>query len=95
VEHITLAERVIIEGDPGEPEHLQVPVDGATADLQLRRKGHGVVVVTPLEQFQELQDARKADGLAQAPFGVPTLGARRSGRFPPILVILLRAVTHL
>jgi hypothetical protein len=52
------------------------------------------VVVTPLEQFKELQDARKADGLAQAPFGVPTLAAHRSVRFPPILVILLGAVTH-
>jgi hypothetical protein len=49
----------------------------------------------PLEQFKELQDARKADGLAQAPLGVPTLAVRRSGRFPPILAILLGAVTHL
>jgi hypothetical protein len=52
------------------------------------------VVVTPLEQLKELQDARKAFGLAQAPFGVPTLAARRSGRLPTILVILWGAVTH-
>jgi len=53
------------------------------------------VVVTPLEQFKELQDARKADGLAQAPFGVSTLAAHRSVWFPPNLIILLGAVTHL
>ena len=52
-------------------------------------------MVMPLEQFKELQDARKADGLAQAPFGVRTLAVRRSERFPPILVIFLEAVTHL
>jgi hypothetical protein len=49
----------------------------------------------PLEQFKELQDARKTDGLAQAPLGVPTLAVRLPERFPPILVIFSEAVTHL
>ena len=95
VEDVTPLRRVVIDADPGEPEHLDVPQDGASADLQFRRQGHGVVAVPALEQFQELQDAGEAGRLAQPPIDVPSLSGITCGRFSRILPNSSRAVTHL